>query len=120
MASDKVNYPEASAIAQAIKHQIRTGGFWEAMPGYAKESLDQIATAMARTVAGDGVHWDGIVGYAHAAKPTDNVVEPAALKSDRSLDYPYSVPRASYPPTAAQRAGMEAIERSMREIPNRE
>ena len=95
MAQDKVNYPEASAIAQAIKREIRIGGFWEAMPSYAKESLDQIATAMARTVAGDGVHWDGIIGFAQAAKPPDDKPRAAA-------------------------AGVEAIERSLREIPNRD
>ncbi len=97
MASDKVNYPEASAIAQAIKYQIRIGGFWESLPGYAKESLDQIATAMARTVAGDGVHWDGISALAQAAKPTTNATAPRAAA-----------------------AGVEAIERSLRDIPNRD
>ncbi len=70
MASDKVNYAEVGAIAQAMKYQIRTGGFWDELPGSAKESLDQIATAIARIVAGDGEHWDAIIGYAHAAKPT--------------------------------------------------
>ena len=108
MASDKVNYPEVGGIAQAIKFQIRTGGFWDELGGAAKESLDQIATTMARTVCGDGMHWDGIIGFAQAAKPSST--EPAQ----------YKVPIAVYPPTAAQRAGMEAIERSMREIPQRE
>ena len=104
----KVNYPEASAIAQAIKYQLRTGGFWDELTPAAKETFDQIATACARTVSGDGAHWDGIIGFAQAAKPSST--EPAQ----------YKVPIAVYPPTAAQRAGIEAIERSMREIPQRE
>ena len=91
MASDKVNYVEVGAIAQAIKFQIRTGGFWDELSGAAKESLDQIATAMARMVCGDGVHWDGIVGFAQAAKPD----EPARSE------------------------GLRAIERSFRDIPAR-
>ena len=96
MASDKVNYREVGVIAQAIKATLRGGEFWDGMGGSAKESLDQIATAIARMVAGDGVHWDAIIGYAHVAKPgTDE------------------------PPTAARQSGMEAIERSMRSIPAR-
>ena len=104
MASDKVNYPEVGGIAQAIKYQIRTGGFWDGLTGSSKESLDQIATAIARMVAGDGVHWDAIIGYAHAAKPgTDD--PPTTVEPD--------IPRA------ARLSGMEAIERSMRSIPAR-
>jgi hypothetical protein len=76
MASDKVNYPEAGSIAQAIKHQIRAGSFWDERLSAEKESLDQIATAIARMVVGDGVHWDAIINYAHAAKPGTDVVEP--------------------------------------------
>jgi hypothetical protein len=68
MASDKVNFPEVGAIAQAIKFQIRAGTFWDDLPGASKESLDQIATSIARIVSGDGAHWDAIIGYAHAAK----------------------------------------------------
>lgn len=73
MASDK--FPEVGSIAQALKYQIRSGTYWDELSPAAKESLDQIATAMARMVAGDGVHWDGIVGYAQAARPT--TAEPA-------------------------------------------
>ena len=102
MASDKVNYPEVGGIAQAIKYQIRTGGFWDGLTGSSKESLDQIATAIARMVAGDGVHWDAIIGYAHAAKPGTEKAEPEP-----------DIPRA------ARLSGMEAIERSMRSIPAR-
>ena len=94
MASDKVNYPEVGGIAQAIKYQIRTGGFWDGLTGSSKESLDQIATAIARMVAGDGVHWDAIIGYAHAAKPGTEKAEPEA-----------DIPRG------ARLSGMEAFER---------
>ena len=69
MASDKVNYREVGVIAQSIKATLRGGEFWEGMGGSTKESLDQIATAIARMVAGDGTHWDAIIGYAHVAKP---------------------------------------------------
>ena len=69
MASDKVNYLEVGSIAQAIKISTRAGTFWPSLSGSEKESLDQIATAIARTVAGDGVHWDGIMAYADCAKP---------------------------------------------------
>ncbi len=64
-----MNYPEASAIAQAIKYQMRTGKFWDELTPAAKETFDQIATAVARTVSGDGAHWDGIIGFAQAARP---------------------------------------------------
>ena len=81
MASDKVNYREVGVIAQAIKASIRGGEFWEGMGGSAKESLDQIATAIARMVAGDGTHWDAIIGYAHVAKPgTDDLNERVRLE----------------------------------------
>jgi hypothetical protein len=76
MASDKVNYPEAGSIAQAIKYQIRTGSFWDTRSSAEKESLDQIATAIGRMVVGDGAHWDSIINYAHAAKSA----EPEAIE----------------------------------------
>ena len=95
MAGDKVNYREVGVIAQAIKATLRGGEFWDGMGGPAKESLDQIATAIARMVAGDGTHWDAIIAYAQAAKPPDDKPRAAA-------------------------AGVEAIERSLREIPNRD
>lgn len=68
MASDKMmNF---AGIAQALKHQIRSGSAWGDLTPAAKESLDQIATSIARTVSGDGAHWDGIIGFAQAARPT--------------------------------------------------
>jgi hypothetical protein len=84
MASDKVNYRGVGAIAQAMKHQIRTGDGWNDLSPAAKEALDQILSSIARTVSsGQGVHWDGIMAYADSAKPsTDD--GPA----DRLFDYP--------------------------------
>ena len=87
MASDKVNYPEVGGIAQAIKYQIRTGGFWDGLTGSSKELLDQIATAIARMVAGDGTHWDAIIGYAHAAKPGTEKAEPEPSHNDGGHHY---------------------------------
>jgi hypothetical protein len=128
MASDKVNFPEVGSIAQAMKYQIRAGTFWDDLTPAAKESLDQIATCIARTVVGDGAHWDAIIGFAQAAKPT--TAEPNPLRPQVESTLPGGIhretilaqrpPVAIYPPTPAQRAGLEAIERSMREIPHRE
>ena len=86
MASDKVNYREVGIIAQAIKASIRDGAHWEGMNGSAKESLDQIATSIARIVSGDGTHWDAIIGYAHAAKPGTDEPEPAREKGQTELE----------------------------------
>jgi len=71
MAIDKVNYQGMVAIAQAIKYQIRTGSSWEALSSAEQESLDQIATLIARMVSSEDAHWDGIIAYAHAATPAD-------------------------------------------------
>ena len=79
LASDKVNYSEAGSIAQAIKYQIRAGSCWDDRSAAEKESLDQIATAISRMVVGDGVHWDGIIAYAHAAK------DPATIDVERDI-----------------------------------
>ena len=89
--SDKVNFADAASIAQALKFQIRSGNFWDDLPPASKESLDQIATSIARIVVGDGAHWDAIIGFAQAAKPD----EPARSE------------------------GLRAIERSFRDIPAR-
>jgi hypothetical protein len=66
MENDKMNF---AGIAQAMKFQIRSGLSWDDLSPAGKEALDQIATSIARTVSGDGVHWDGIIGFAQAAKP---------------------------------------------------
>jgi hypothetical protein len=74
MKNDKMNF---AGIAQALKFQIRSGKAWDDLPSASKEALDQIATSIARTVSGDGVHWDGIIGFAQAAKPGTADVEAA-------------------------------------------
>jgi hypothetical protein len=108
MANDKMNF---AIIAQALKHQIRSGDSWDELSPAAKEALDQIATSIARTVSGDGVHWDGIIGFAQAARPSTS--DP--VKADRSFDYPYTTP-----PIAKQTSAAEiehGIERLVRQIP---
>jgi hypothetical protein len=72
MENDKMNF---AGIAQAMKFQIRSGLGWNDLSPASKEALDQIATSIARTVSGDGVHWDGIIGFAQAAKPGTADVE---------------------------------------------
>jgi hypothetical protein len=64
MENDKMNF---AGIAQAMKFQIRSGLGWDDLSPAGKEALDQIATSIARTVSGDGVHWDGIIGFAQVA-----------------------------------------------------
>lgn len=80
-----MNYREVGVIAQAIKASIRDGASWEELGGLAKESLDQIATAMARMVAGDGEHWDAISAYAHVAKPGTGGELTAVSELERSI-----------------------------------
>jgi hypothetical protein len=57
-------------IAQALKYQIRSGSGWDELSGASKEALDQMATCIARTVSGDGQHWDTIIELAQAVRPT--------------------------------------------------
>ena len=102
MASDKVDFRSVGAIAQAMKYQAREGAGWGNLPAAAQEAIDQILSSIARTVSsGQGVHWDGIMAYADSARP--------------GTDDPDAVPIGT-----AQRVGLEAIERSMREIPSRD
>lgn len=87
MAIDKVNYADAASVAQVIKYEIRTGFGWSGLSSASKESLDQIATSIARMVAGDGVHWDAIIGYAHAAseKPEKPIERVGTEELERSI-----------------------------------
>jgi hypothetical protein len=62
------------AIAQAIKYQMRTGSCWEVCTSAEQESLDQIATLIARTVSGEDAHWEAIIAYASTAKPADSPI----------------------------------------------
>jgi hypothetical protein len=109
LASDKIDHQGVGAIAQAMKHQARTGAGWDDLSAAAKESIDQILSSIARTVStGQGAHWDGIMAYAEAAKPVPAAEQ--ALKTDRSFDYPYTTPSIIEP----RRVGLSAIERSIR------
>ena len=110
MASDKVNFADAASVAQALKFQIRSGIHWDDLRPAEKESLDQIATSIARTVSNDGVHWDAIIGFAHAAKPGTDA--PTINEPDIAGTFPY-------PARSAERVGLAAIERSFRDIPSR-
>lgn len=95
MASDKIDHQGVGAIAQAMKHQARAGAGWDDLSAAAKESIDQILSSIARTVStGQGAHWDGIMAYAEAAKP--------------STDDPHAVP-----PPRRRPIDLEAIERSI-------
>jgi hypothetical protein len=67
-------------IAQAIKYQIRSGSGWDELSGASKEALDQMASCIARTVSGDGLHWDTIIELAQAVRPT------AIARGSRSVD----------------------------------
>lgn len=61
------NYPDNAAIAQYIKDVIRTGPSYPSMTAAQRESLDLIATKLARICAGDpnfAEHWIDIEGYA--------------------------------------------------------
>jgi hypothetical protein len=108
MGSDNMNYPESGSIAQAIKHQIRAGSCWDDRSPAEKESLDQIATAIARMVVGDGVHWDAIINYAQVAKPSTADLPMTSVPS-RKPGHLFDQP------SVATRVGLEAIERSIRE-----
>jgi len=111
MANDKMNHQNVGAIAQAMKYQARTGDAWDNLSGAAKESIDQILSSIARTVSsGQGVHWEGIMAYADAAK---GVADP--LKTDRSFDYPYTTPPIAKPPPTAEIE--HGIRNLVRELP---
>jgi hypothetical protein len=74
--------PEIGAIAQAIKHQIRSGKFWNDLTPTSKESLDQIASLIAHTVSSEGTHWDGIIGFAQAALPAPSAEPTINIERD--------------------------------------
>ncbi len=59
-------YRDNAALAQFIKSALRTSN-WGDLPNDACESLDMIASKMARIVNGDPEYldnWDDIAGYA--------------------------------------------------------
>jgi hypothetical protein len=86
MANPKVDHQSVGSIAQAMKYQVRTGDAWDNLSGAAKESIDQILSSIARTVSsGQGVHWDGIMAYADAAKPRTD--DPHAVPPPQDLPF---------------------------------
>jgi hypothetical protein len=61
------DYKDVSRISQSLKEVFRSGPNWEKLPDMQKESLELIASKIARILSGDsGVrdHWDDIGGYA--------------------------------------------------------
>lgn len=61
------DYAQVSQTAQAIKRAMLETPNWREMPHYARESLDLIATKIARICNGDfntQDHWRDIAGYA--------------------------------------------------------
>lgn len=88
MAIDKVDFAmmaraaaDVGSIAQALKFQIRSGREWDGLSPAAKESLDQIATLIARIVSGDNSNWDAIASYAQAVHPPT----PPTLEIEREM-----------------------------------
>lgn len=64
------DYPTAATIAQELKAAMRRARTWPCLPAFMRESLDLIATKIARILAGDPTiidHWDDIAGYARLA-----------------------------------------------------
>lgn len=64
------DFSEVAIVAQGIKHYLRQGPNWGKMHAKNQESLDAIATKMARIVCGDEFepdHWHDIQGYANLA-----------------------------------------------------
>ena len=61
------NYTDVASTSQALKEVICVGENYFELPFYAKESLDMIASKVARIVNGDWKHkdsWKDIAGYA--------------------------------------------------------
>ena len=60
-------YEDMAAMSQALKMVMRRGKNWEALTPEAKESLEHLATKVARILSGDANepdHWNDIAGYA--------------------------------------------------------
>ena len=56
-------FDDMAQLAQAIKFALRRGRNWEALPPEAKETLELIATRIAKILCGDAVdpnHWNEI------------------------------------------------------------
>lgn len=65
------DYSQTAAVAQCIKHALRSVPGWNELTAVQSESLDLIATKMARIVCGDAReidHWRDVRGYAGLAE----------------------------------------------------
>lgn len=63
-------YSDVAEVAQSLKATLRTGTNWDKMHVRNRESLDLIATKIARIVCGDEFHsdhWMDIEGYCKIA-----------------------------------------------------
>lgn len=61
------NYSGLAAIAQELKEVMHTLATWQELPPVMQESLDLIASKIARILNGDPTYvdnWDDIAGYA--------------------------------------------------------
>lgn len=61
------SYPETARMAQRIKKEMRAHMAWNAMSAQQCQSLEMIATKIARIICGDANepdHWKDIEGYA--------------------------------------------------------
>jgi len=102
-----------------MKHQARAGAGWDELSAAARESIDQILSSIARTVSsGQGAHWDGIIAYAHAAKPTPEDPVSVPAREPGHLFGPQ--PTIMTPSGVNRETILAAVERSMREIPRRD
>ena len=64
------DFVDDARIAQAIKYQLRQGVNWEDLSLVHREALDNIATKIARILAGDPNNldvWTDVIGYATLA-----------------------------------------------------
>lgn len=65
------DYRDTARLAQGIKDVMHKSGHWERLSSTQMESLDLIATKIARVLAGDANyadHWVDIEGYAKKAR----------------------------------------------------
>jgi hypothetical protein len=61
------DFANVAEVSQFIKNNMSSGRNWEFMPAHQKESLEMIASKIARIVCGDSNHhdsWHDIGGYA--------------------------------------------------------
>lgn len=90
---DKVSthgaYEDTAQMAQALKMVIRRGRNWDTLTMDAKESLEHLATKVARILTGDATepdHWNDAAGYMRLrANQLDSRVETGISRIARRL-----------------------------------